>query len=140
VLDPAILGKHLKEWSLLRMIRTDFNHRAVPWIDLILRHKHASTDLNLGWRHRGTALALVLAAVSIPLRWESVLGLAIAAFLALNLPFYRTLLRREGFARALCGIGLHALHHAVSVAAVPYALVRHAAQAVGRRRFLRTGA
>jgi GT2 family glycosyltransferase len=133
VLDPAILGKHLKDWSFWRMVKTDFSDRAVPWIDLILRHGHASTDLNLGWRHRGTAAALVIAVVSAAMRWEIPLALAAASFVALNLSFYRTLRRRQGLVRAICGIGLHAVHHGVSVAAVPYALARHAGRACMRR-------
>jgi GT2 family glycosyltransferase len=133
VLDPAILGKHLKEWSLWGMMRTDFKHRAVPWMDLILRHGHTSTDLNLGWRHRGSALALVAAVLAAALRWEVPLAIIAVAFVVLNLPFYRTLRRRQGIFYAICGVGLHAVHHGVSVAAVPYALARHVITRSARR-------
>src|SRR5262249_2988188 len=35
VLDPTIQGKHLKDWGLWSMIRTDFAVRGVPWVGLI---------------------------------------------------------------------------------------------------------
>jgi GT2 family glycosyltransferase len=126
VLDPSIQGTHLKAWSLREMVRTDFHHRAVPWIELILRHGHTSTDLNLRWRHRASALVL-LVAVFASLAW-TLTAAAVAAvfFVALNLPFYRTLRRRQGIVGAACGVCLHALHHAVSIAAIPYAVTRYA--------------
>jgi GT2 family glycosyltransferase len=126
VLDPAILGTHMKEWSLRSMIRTDFHHRAVPWVDLMIKHRHSSTDLNLGWRHRASALAVVAVVTGAVLAHLLLLGVGAAAFIALNLTFYRTLRRRQGIVRAIAGIVLHALHHAVSIGAVVYAVARHA--------------
>ena len=32
LLDPAIQGTHLKEWTLGSMIATDFSRRGVPWV------------------------------------------------------------------------------------------------------------
>src|SRR2546425_5047444 len=54
-LDPLIQGKHLKRWTLVEMIRTDFLVRGVPWVGLLLRHRQAPLNLNLGWRHRLSA-------------------------------------------------------------------------------------
>jgi glycosyltransferase involved in cell wall biosynthesis len=125
LLDPSIQGTHLKAWSLREMVRTDFHHRAVPWIELILLHGHASTDLNLSWRHRASALALLTAVFA--LVWTPVGGaIAAVVFVMLNIPFYRMLQRRQGVIAGFCGVFLHALHHAVSIAAIPYALARHA--------------
>src|SRR4051794_32700881 len=64
VLDPAIQGKHLKDWGLWSMIRTDFAVRGVPWVGLMLRHRAASAKLNIGWRHRLSALACVVLVVA----------------------------------------------------------------------------
>jgi GT2 family glycosyltransferase len=125
VLDPAILGRHLKEWSLRTMVRTDFHHRAVPWVDLMIKHGHSSTDLNLGWRHRASALAVLVIALAAITHHPVVAAGAVAAFVVLNLTFYRTLRRRQGLLRAVAGVGLHALHHAVAIAAVLYAVARH---------------
>ena len=37
VLDPKIRGRHLKHWTPLSMVRTDFGRRGVPWARLLLR-------------------------------------------------------------------------------------------------------
>ena len=41
------------------MIRTDVFVRGIPWVGLLLRHRSAAVGLNLGWRHRSSALAAV---------------------------------------------------------------------------------
>src|SRR5439155_16996681 len=65
MLDPHLLGKHLKRWSFAEMVRTDFAARGVAWVALLLRRGSGSTALNLGWRHRMTAAAsLALLAVT----------------------------------------------------------------------------
>ena len=125
VLDPDLLGTHLKRWSLWGMVRTDFTRRGIPWVDLMLRRRQASSTLNLGVRHRLSALAFrggrprscaPKAAVSSgrdarPRRSQ------------------RTLLRTARAAprpwMAVIGVGLHALHHLVAVAAVPAGIVAH---------------
>lgn len=125
VLDPRIQGKHLKRWTLWEMVRTDFVGRAIPWVELLLRHRHSTGTLNLGWRHRLSALAaLVGAAALLRGRPRAVLGAAIA-LVSLNRRFYSLLLRRLGAPAAAVGIALHALHHVVGVAAVPVGIARH---------------
>ena len=121
VLDPSVQGKHLKNWNLWTMVRTDLMVRGIPWVGLLLENRgSASTStLNLGWRHRLSALTCValLAAVAL----QSILGVfgALALLLALNLSFYRLLTRREGLLRAGVGVALHLVHHLVAVTAVP---------------------
>ncbi|HEU5111422.1 MAG TPA: glycosyltransferase, partial [Micromonosporaceae bacterium] len=61
VLDPAIQGTHLKAWTLRSMVRTDFARRGVPWVALQVGNRRMSAALNLGWRHRVSALACVVA-------------------------------------------------------------------------------
>jgi glycosyltransferase involved in cell wall biosynthesis len=125
VLQPGIQGKHLKHWSLWEMVRTDFVGRGIPWVELLLRHRHSTTVLNLGWRHRLSALAAVSGAFALlGGRVRTALGAAVA-LVSLNREFYALLLRRLGFAGAAVGVVLHALHHVVGIAAVPVALVRH---------------
>src|SRR5262249_15576024 len=65
VLDPDIQGTHLKRWTLWTMIRTDFVGRALPWVELLLRHRHTTNALNLGWRHRLSMLAAVVGTVAV---------------------------------------------------------------------------
>jgi GT2 family glycosyltransferase len=122
-LDPDVLGTHLKRWTLAGMLHTDFARRGVPWVELLLDGSGGSTALNLGWRHRLSALA-VLAAVAA--RRRRVVAASVVALVALNIDFYALLLRRRGPVHAAAGVGLHALHHLAGIAAVPTAIVRRA--------------
>jgi glycosyltransferase involved in cell wall biosynthesis len=128
VLDPRVQGRHLKAWTLATMIHTDFARRGLPWAELLLERGHGSTALNLGARHRLSALAALGLLARRP-RLAS-----IAALLVLNRRFYALLLRREGPARAAAGVGLHAVHHLTGVAAAATALGRSARGRRGRRR------
>ncbi len=126
LLDPRIQGTHLKEWSLLDMVRTDFARRGVPWVALLLRSKTASsTALNLGWRHRASAVAsLVGVGVLVQRRPLRAAGAALV-LVGLNRSFYALLVRRRGWAEAVGGIGVHALHHLAGAAAVPVGVIAH---------------
>ena len=118
-LDPAIMGKHLKVWTLRSMIWTDLVHRGIPWIELQVRTRRPATTLNCGWRHRlsaGASVALVLAVV---LGLPAVALAGTGAMLTLNRAFYRLLVDRMGPLQAVVGVGLHGLHHLIAVAAVP---------------------
>lgn len=130
-LDPAIQGTHLKRWTVWRMVRTDFARRGVPWVALLLDRRTATGVLNLGWRHRLSALASLAGAAAVARRRLAVAGIAAAALVALNRPFYALLLRRRGAAEAAAGVGLHALHHLAGALAVPFGV---AAQLRARRR------
>lgn len=124
VLDPDIQGTHLKKWGLGSMIATDFAGRALPWLELLARHRHSTSVLNLGWRHRLSALAALAAALAL-LRGRVVAALAAAgALVALNRALYALLVRRLGLAKAGASVPLHALHHLVGIAAVPVAVAR----------------
>ena len=127
VLDPCVQGRHLKGWTLVTMIHTDFARRGLPWAELLLEHRRGSTALNLGRRHRLSALAVLCLVARRP-------RLGIAALLVLNRRFYALLLRREGPARAAVGVGLHAVHHLTGVAAAATALARSARGRRARRR------
>ena len=121
ILDPRLQGTHLKDWNIYSMVRTDLFVRGIPWVSLLLENRGSASisALNLGWRHRLSALACVslLAAVAL---WNIWIALAALILLvALNLSFYRLLARRQGFPRFIGGIVLHFLHHLVSVVAVP---------------------
>ena len=117
VLDPAIQGTHLKVWTLRSMVWTDFARRGVPWVALQVRNRRLSAALNLGWRHRASALACVVALAAVVRRRPGPAAIAVSAFLALNQAFYRGLWRRGGGTGAAIGVALHGLHHLVGVAA-----------------------
>jgi glycosyltransferase involved in cell wall biosynthesis len=120
VLDPGVQGRHLKGWTLATMIHTDFARRGLPWAELLLEHRRGSAALNLGLRHRLSALA----ALGLLARRPRLASAAV--LLVLNRRFYALLLRREGPARAAVGVGLHAVHHLTGVAAAATALGRSA--------------
>jgi lipopolysaccharide/colanic/teichoic acid biosynthesis glycosyltransferase/GT2 family glycosyltransferase len=127
-LDPELRGKHLKAWTIREMLLTDFIIRGAPWIELMLHHKASSRSLNLAWRHRLSAGACVLGVQAIARRRPRVAAGAAVGFVALNRSFYALLLRRGGPVQAGAGVGLHALHHLASVAAVPAGVVLHLAR------------
>ena len=118
-LDPRVQGTHLKAWTLTSMIETDFSRRGVPWVELLLRRGGSSAALNLGWRHRASALASLIAAVALLRARLRLAGGALLALAALNASFYSVLARRRGSAEAVLGVGLHAVHHLTGVASVP---------------------
>ena len=125
-LDPSVRGTHLKAWTLLDMLEADFARRGVPWMELLLERHGGSTALNLGWRHRLSALATLAAALSVATRRPRPAAFSLAALLALYAYFYVLLLRRRGMVTALAGVGLHTLHHLSAIAAVPTAIARRA--------------
>ena len=84
-----------------------------------------SGALNLGRRHRLSALASgTLIAAGLARRPRVAAG-SLVALLALNASFYRLLLRREGAARAGAGVALHVVHHVTGGAAMLLAMARH---------------
>jgi len=125
VLDPLLLGTHLKEWPLPGMVTTDFAQRGVPWVELLLERRELPSALNLGWRERMSAVASVLAGVSLLRRKPAGVVVGLGALVVLNRSFYALLARRQGTARAAAGVGLHAIHHLTAAAAVPAGVIAH---------------
>ena len=70
------------------MIRTDFSSRGIPWAELVLARESDAGALNLGLRHRLSALASVSLLVSLGLRRYRVAAASAAAFTVLNRDFY----------------------------------------------------
>jgi GT2 family glycosyltransferase len=131
-LDPELRGTHLKSWTLRSMIETDFSRRGAPWVALMLETDASRSALNLGWRHRASAAAVGLGALALVRRRRSAAVAALAALVLLNRDFYALLLRRQGPAGAIAGVGLHALHHATGIAAVPAGVLLHLRDRRGR--------
>lgn len=117
-LDPTIQGTHLKRWTMRSMVWTDFARRGVPWTALQIRERRASSTLNLGWRHRLSALSCLVVLLAAALAQPFLALAAVANLVALNLAFYQLLLQRLGVVRAVAGVGLHGIHHLTAIAAV----------------------
>jgi GT2 family glycosyltransferase len=124
-LDPQIRGRHLKAWTPVSMVRTDFSRRGVPWARLLLREGSGSTALNLGWRRRASAASSVALLVSLLARRPRLAATALIANLLLDRDLYALLARRGGPRLLLAGIGLHQLHQLTAAASVPTALALH---------------
>jgi glycosyltransferase involved in cell wall biosynthesis len=133
-LDPDVLGKHLKRWTVIEMVRTDIFQRGGPWVALLVATRSHSTALNLGWRHRLSALSCLAAAGLLAERRPRAALAGLAFFTALNASFYRFLLRRGGVKLAAAGIPLHLLHHLAGAAALPVGLVMFLRSDRGRPR------
>jgi hypothetical protein len=125
VLDPELLGTHLKTWSLGEMVRTDLLHRGIPWVELLLERGSSSSTLNLGWRHRLSAVLSLVAVGAAATRRPRLAVTAALGLVLLNRPFYGLLWRRQGAAGTVAGVGLHALHHLTGIASVPAGLMAH---------------
>jgi GT2 family glycosyltransferase len=138
LLDPDVLGTHLKRWTLASMVQTDFARRGMPWVELLLRRRELPTTLNLGWSHRFSAASTIVLALGITRRRPRTAVAATAALVTMNMSFYALLARRGGLRLAAAGVPLHALHLLTAVAAVPAGVVAHLAdfmrQARGRVR------
>jgi hypothetical protein len=126
VLRPHIQGTHLKRWTLRDVVRTDYAHRGVPWAWLLMREGRAVPEraLNLQLDYRvstGAACLAAAAAVAAPVIGVRdaliLIGLLCAVVAALNLGFYRVLVRRLGLLRTLAVFPVHLLHYVSNGAA-----------------------
>jgi GT2 family glycosyltransferase len=122
-LDPDLLGTHLKRWSLASMVRTDLLARGLPWARLLLERRTVPAAMNLGWRHRLSALASAIAAGALLRRRPVAAASGLGVLIALNHRFYALLRERHGWPTAAAGVGLHLVHHLTSVAAAALALL-----------------
>lgn len=114
-LDPGILCKHHKRWTLGSMIMTDVFRRAVPWTRHMLATGTVPTRLNLDWRSRASgACAMVAAAAAVvaPFQpWALAPALAcLAVILLVNRDFYALCNRQGGPAFAAGCFLLHWLY------------------------------
>lgn len=65
VLEPALQGKHLKEWRLVNLLHTEVFRRAIPWSLLMMERKEMTDDLNVGRGERVRALLVLFSLVAI---------------------------------------------------------------------------
>jgi glycosyltransferase involved in cell wall biosynthesis len=119
-LEKDLKVKHLKAFSLSKMVKADIFDRAVPWTSLMLERKRFTGDLNLKPRHRLSAITLIFLIISIFLGLFNV-RIFIAApilmgiYLFLNADFYRFFMKKRGFLFALKVIPFHALYYLYSM-------------------------
>lgn len=125
LLDPMIQGKHLKNWTLSSMTKTDLLSRGVPWLRLVFEGRTGATALNLGWRHRMSTGASALLLIGLMRRSFRLVGAMQALLIVLDGQFYGLLFRRRGLRLVVAGVPLHLIHRLTSAAAVPLAIAAH---------------
>jgi glycosyltransferase involved in cell wall biosynthesis len=111
-LCKTLQAKHLKRWSVVSLLKSDFSHRALPWTELILRDRRFVNDLNLRFSSRiSVVLTYGFLGTLIGAWWwpgSLVLGGALAlALLALNVPLYCFFRRKRGLCFAVQTIPWH---------------------------------
>lgn len=127
-LVKSLQVKHMKRWTLWRMIRTDIQNRGIPWTRLLLRQGRIPNDLNL--RHSQRLSAVLAAGLLAALAWGSPLALGcLLGIVLLNLRFYLFLARVKNPLFALLVIPLHVLYYLYSGLAFAAGLVLHLGRA-----------
>ncbi|EYD75963.1 hypothetical protein Rumeso_02392 [Rubellimicrobium mesophilum DSM 19309] len=118
-LDRTLLCKHLKDWTLVSMFRTDWKGRAVPWTQLLRQRRTEAGDLNLSRAHRVSGLLTLLlpfcllAGLAAPSAlW--LLPACLGGFVAVNARFLTFLGMSGGPGFALRSIGYHLAHYAAA--------------------------
>ncbi len=121
-LYKALQVKHLKRWDVASLLNSDFFYRALPWTELILRHRRFINDLNLRDSSRVSVMVAygLVGAFIAAWWWPGLLAVAAGlalALLALNAPLYRFFQRKRGVRFALQSIPWHLLYYLYSGAA-----------------------
>ena len=124
-LDPAILGTHLKRWSLRDVALTDAGARAAPWTRLILAGRGPRTELNLAPRGLPAVACSAAVLTALALRRPGAALSALLLLAAVELPLLRLLARRGGPGLARAGPPLRVVHHASAAAGSLIGLVQH---------------
>jgi glycosyltransferase involved in cell wall biosynthesis len=111
-LDKRVQAKHLKRWTLSKLLRADIFDRAVPWARLIVETRWLPRDLNLGYRARLSAILVALLALDLLLvpfsltksRWcpaafhlSFIMAGIVAGLVIVNHRMYRWFQQRRGF-------------------------------------------
>lgn len=128
--EPGLLGKHLKQWTIRQAIHTDIFRRALPWSRLMIAREGLGDDLNTSKGERARALLAGLFLLSVPLAlvawslWWLPLALYAAAVLA-NLPLFSFFVRHLGLPRAGLAMLYHQLYYVYSAASFVWCLFEY---------------
>lgn len=134
VLDPRIQGKHLKQWTLSGMIRTDLRERAIPWMHLLIeRHETLGAGpLNLHPRQKVltvvSCLALLLlgvAAITLDSRWLLLVGALAGLIILGDLTLFLWFSRARGPLFASAVVPLRWAFYVVSGVGATWAILTH---------------
>jgi GT2 family glycosyltransferase len=127
-LDPEIQGTHLKRWGLRTMLLTDLLHRGMPWTMLMLDRGPQAARLNLRGSHGVAALAFALGVGAGMLRQFRIAAPLAAVYFAINMRFYRLMLRQAGVRGAAAAVALLAVHNAAAMGSAPLGVIAFASE------------
>ena len=139
VLDPELLGKHLKVWTVGNGMHTDIFRRALPWSRLMISREGLINDLNTSGAERLKAAVAglwLLSVLALPFNlslWPLMLILLAAAF-ALNFDFARMLHANGGLVFAIKSILYHQIYFVYSAATYVWCLFEY--HVLGRKQRL----
>jgi GT2 family glycosyltransferase len=122
--------KHLKQWHLLSLLRSDIRDRALPWAHLLREQSAISSDLNLQIHHRLSVLALFAAILStfLAIKRRRLVGPTFCLYLGLfllNHDLYAFFKQKRGWLFAIKAIALHWLYYGYSAAAYLFVYLTH---------------
>jgi glycosyltransferase involved in cell wall biosynthesis len=128
--DPGLLGKHLKQWSIRQAIHTDIFRRALPWSRLMIAREGLGDDLNTSRAERARAVLAGLLLLSMPVAalWWSLWWLPLALFalaLAANPALLRFFIRHLGLPRALLAMLYHQVYYVYSAGSFAWCLFEY---------------
>ena len=130
VLDPTLLGKHLKVWTPKNAVHTDIFRRALPWSRLMIAREGVTNDLNTSHAEKaraalaGLLLLSVLALPFVPGWWPVTLAMAVAA-VAANWRLARFLTANGGLFFAAKALLYHQFYYVYSAGAFVWCLFEY---------------
>ena len=125
--DPTLLGKHLKVWTIRNAIFTDIFRRALPWSRLMIAREGLGDDLNTSRAERlrailaGVFLLSLLMLPFAPGLWKLTLGLFAVAIVG-NWNLARFFVTHLGPLRALAAMLYHQLYYVYAAGAFAWCL------------------
>lgn len=128
--DPTLLGKHLKVWTIRNAIFTDIFRRALPWSRLMIAREGLGDDLNTSRAERlrailaGVFLLSIVAMPFAPGLWKLALGLFILA-ITVNWNLSRFFMSNLGPLRAVAAVLYHQVYYVYAAGAFAWCLFEY---------------
>ncbi len=121
--------KHLKRYSPISLLKSDFFDRALPWTELLLSNRRLFNDLNLRLSHRFSIVLVFCFILSlIASIWQPMLlgvsALLIPIFLAVNFPLYRFFFSKRGLWFMIRVLPWHCVYYVICGLAFAVGLFR----------------
>lgn len=120
LLVKNLVVKHLKSYTFMSLVKSDFFDRAIPWTILLLKNKQFKSDLNLKLSHKVSAIIMMLLSLLFLFSFYSIKSLIavpilMLIFFMLNYNFYQYFYQLKGSVFTLKIIPLHMLYYCYSL-------------------------